>query len=161
MGKAFVPWHDIIQAMGSTVANPAPIHPWPESLLPHLFLQCCTAVFFTLFWLSATYLELLQTSFFSLFFCASLRGWTITGTGSPRKRLWHQACESSRTIWIMLLVMRFILRWSCEQQGVGLCDPYGCLPTWDILCFSDSIVPVVKTYTLLYILTVLHIEEHL
>lgn len=27
--------------------------------------------------------------------------------------------------------------WFCVDQGVGLDDPCGCLPTWDILCFCD------------------------
>jgi len=26
-----------------------------------------------------------------------------------------------------------ISRWSCVESGVGLCDLYGSLPTWDIL----------------------------
>jgi len=36
-----------------------------------------------------------------------------------------------------LLVVWFSYRQSREEQGVGLDDPYGSLPTSNILCFYD------------------------
>jgi len=36
----------------------------------------------------------------------------------------------------MLLVIWFSSKLSCKEQGVGLYDPYGSLPTQDILCLT-------------------------
>ena len=64
---------------------------------------------------------------------SSLRGRSVTGTDSPGQWSWYPACQSSRSVWMMLLVIWFGCRWSCKEQGVGLGDPYGSLPAWDIL----------------------------
>lgn len=56
----------------------------------------------------------------------SPRGWSGTGTGSWGKWSQHQA---SRTLWTMLSAS-FSFRWCCEEQGAGLGDAYGSLPTW-------------------------------
>lgn len=56
----------------------------------------------------------------------SPRGWWGTGTGSWGKWSQHQA---SRTLWTMLSAS-FSFRWSWEEQGAGLGDAYGSLPTW-------------------------------
>ena len=67
--------------------------------------------------------------------------WSVTGTGSPRKRSWHQACQSSSSVWTMLLVIWLSFRYSCKEQKVGLDDPYGSLSTQDILWhFKDLTV---------------------
>ena len=73
-------------------------------------------------------------------FCAlgkgySLRGWSIIGTGSPEKWSWHQACQSSKNVRMMLLVTWLVFRSPCEEQFFGLDDAYGSLPTWEILWF--------------------------
>lgn len=59
----------------------------------------------------------------------SPRGWSSTGLGSRGKWSQHWA---SRSIWTTLST-RFSFRWSCEEQGTGLRDAYGSLPTWDTL----------------------------
>ncbi|PKU36760.1 cd99 antigen-like [Limosa lapponica baueri] len=59
--------------------------------------------------------------------------WSAPGTGSSGKRSWPQACQSSRSVCTMLLVMWFSFRWSCEEQGVGFCDLGGPFPARDIL----------------------------
>jgi len=41
---------------------------------------------------------------------SSLRGWSVTETGSPGKWSQYQACQSARSIWMMLLVLRFSFR---------------------------------------------------
>lgn len=44
----------------------------------------------------------------------------------PREKWpWHQACLSSRNIWLPSLMVWFGLRESCEEQGFGFNDPYG------------------------------------
>lgn len=53
--------------------------------------------------------------------------WSVTGAASPEKCSWQQACQSSRRLWTMLLVIRFSFRYSCKEQRVGFDDPYGSL----------------------------------
>ena len=65
----------------------------------------------------------------------SQRGWLVTGTGSPGKWSQHQACQSSRSVWTVLLIIWFSFRQSYKEQGAALSDPYGSLPTWGILWF--------------------------
>lgn len=58
--------------------------------------------------------------------------WPVTRTGSPGKWLQYQpdrvqgASECTLNLW-------FSFRWSCWEQGVGLSDCFGPLPTWEIL----------------------------
>ncbi|KAK4807520.1 hypothetical protein QYF61_003309 [Mycteria americana] len=49
----------------------------------------------------------------------SLSGWLLTGTGSPGKRSRHQACQSSRSVWMMLLGIQFTFRKLCQVQGIS------------------------------------------
>jgi len=51
--------------------------------------------------------------------------------GLPRSR--HQAHQRPSSVWTMLLVIGFSGRLSCQEQGVGLRDPYGHHPAGDIL----------------------------
>lgn len=47
--------------------------------------------------------------------------WLITGTCSPEKQSWHQACQSSGSIGQPTLsVTCFIFGQSCEEQGGGI-----------------------------------------
>lgn len=52
--------------------------------------------------------------------CSLLRGWLVTGTSSPGKWSQHQACQTSKNIWMLLLVIRFSFIQSCKEKGVGL-----------------------------------------
>lgn len=45
-------------------------------------------------------------------------------------------------VWTMLLDVWTDFGWSCVEPGVGLDDPYGPLPTWDILWFHHSTLTV-------------------
>lgn len=62
---------------------------------------------------------------------------------SHRNRLLREMVAASdlselRSIGPKLLVIGSSFRQSCEEQCVGLADPYGSLPTCDILWFYDS-----------------------
>lgn len=59
----------------------------------------------------------------------------VTVAGFPGKWLWHQVCQSSKSIYTMISIIWLIARLSCEEQGVGLGDSYGSFPAWDILWF--------------------------
>jgi len=41
---------------------------------------------------------------------SSLRQWSVPGTESPGKSSQHQVCQSSVSVWTMLLVIWFIFR---------------------------------------------------
>lgn len=66
-----------------------------------------------------------------------LRGWSGTGTGSPRQWSWHRAHWSSRSIWTALLDIGLDFFWSCVEPGVRLDGLCGSLPIWDTLWFYE------------------------
>lgn len=41
---------------------------------------------------------------------------------------------------LLLVIIGFSFKQSCEEQRVGLDDPASFLPTRDTLCFSDSMI---------------------
>lgn len=69
--------------------------------------------------------------------------WLVTGTGSLRKRSWHQACRSSGSIWTMLLDIWFIFGQSCEEQKVGINNPF---KPFQLEIFYDSMSDSNFTY---------------
>lgn len=87
-------------------------------------------------------------SFFSIL---SQPGHSNSGQLLPRRRLvWlhgHKAgsMDTKQAAWTLLfnllkktagcvyLGLRAAFRWSCAEAGVGLDDPSGSVPTWDIL----------------------------
>lgn len=51
----------------------------------------------------------------------------------PREMVTASDLSELRSIWPKLLVIGSSFRQSCDDQCVGLADPYGSLPTCDIL----------------------------
>lgn len=45
---------------------------------------------------------------------------------------------------LLVIIIRFCSKQSCEEQRVGLDDPASFLPTGDILCFCDSMIYLPK-----------------
>jgi len=62
------------------------------------------------------------------------RGWEAW---APQESTHGPTLPSSRSIWTVPQTYLLILGWCCVETGVGLSDPYGCLPTRDILWFHD------------------------
>lgn len=64
----------------------------------------------------------------------SLSGWSVTTAGSPGKWSQVQACQSSRSIWIMLLVWWLSFRYFCKDQMI-LIDPFQLEIFYELLWF--------------------------
>ena len=61
------------------------------------------------------------------------------GTGCPGHWSWPQAAGVQGTFGEQSQAQDLIVGWSCVGTGVGH-DPYGSLPTWDVLWFTVNLL---------------------
>jgi len=70
--------------------------------------------------------------------CQGRGSWGL-GTGSAPEGGGHGSkCQSARSVFT-LLSEGLDFGWCCVESGIGLSDPCGSIPSWDSLCFYDSL----------------------